>query len=239
MNYVEFQKVVDITRQDIFKKAFVENKKNIKVKKEKTVIKNLEKIFSAVLKISNKKGFQTMSMRDLSKESGMSMGALYAYFSSKEELLSMLQRQGRTLALEIIEKNINCKKNVLEQLRAAIRTHLYISESMQPWFYFSYMEAKNLNKVEREKAVNIELYAEKVITEILMQGENEGIFRARNHQLSASIIILPMMRDWYLNRWKYGKRNVSVDQYANIVLEFIETYYLRQDNSFLSKISTT
>jgi len=231
MNYVEFQKFVDIIRQDLFKKVFVENKKNIKVKKEKIVVKNLEKIFSAVLKISNKKGFQTMSMRDLSKESGMSMGALYAYFSSKEELLSMLQRQGRTLALEVIEKNIINKENALDRLRAAIRTHLYISESMQPWFYFSYMEAKNLNKEEREKAINIELYAEKVITEILVQGESEGFFQARDHQLSASIIILPMMRDWYLNRWKYGKRNVSVDQYANIVLEFIETYYLRSDNT--------
>jgi len=231
MKYAEFQEIVEITRQDIFKKAFFENKKNIKIKKEKTVIKNLEKIFNAVLKISNKKGFQTMSMRELSKESGMSMGSLYAYFSSKEELLSMLQRQGRTLALQVIEKNISNKKNALDRLRAAVQTHLYISEFMQPWFYFSYMEAKNLNKVEREKAVNIELYAEKVLTEILMQGEAEGIFKVRNHQLSASIIILPMLRDWYLNRWKYGKRNVSVDQYTNLVLEFIETYYLQSDDA--------
>ncbi|QTA78208.1 Transcriptional regulator, TetR-type [Desulfonema limicola] len=226
MDYAEFQQFVDMTKQKLLKKTFAENKKSIKIKKEKTVIKNLEKIFNAVLKISNKKGFQTMSMRNLSKESGISMGSLYTYFSSKEELLSMLQRQGRTLALEVIEKNISNKKNAIDRLRAAVKTHLYISESMQPWFYFSYMEAKNLNKVEREKAINIELYAEKVLTEILMQGENEGIFRARDHQLSASILILPMMRDWYLNRWKYGKRNVSVDQYADLVIEFIENYYL-------------
>lgn len=227
MKYDEFQKLINITKQDLLKNAFVENKKNIKIKKEKTIIKNLDKIFNAVLKISNTKGFQTMSMRDLSKEADMSMGALYAYFSSKEELLSMLQRQGRTLALEVIEKSINTRENALDRLRTAIRTHLYISESMQPWFYFSYMEAKNLNRAEREKAINIELYAEKVLTEILVQGEDEGIFKTRNHKLSASILIMPMLRDWYLNRWKYGKRNVSVEQYIDIVLDFIETYYVR------------
>ena len=67
MNYAEFQKQVSLSRQDIYREVFAENRNTIRVKKEGTVVKNLERIFNATLKISNKKGFQAMSMRDLSR----------------------------------------------------------------------------------------------------------------------------------------------------------------------------
>ena len=85
--YAEFNKVVTITKKDIYQATIAENRETMRVKKEKTVVKNLEKIFGAVLKIANRKGFNAMSMRDLSRESGLSMGALYTYFSSKDELV--------------------------------------------------------------------------------------------------------------------------------------------------------
>ena len=87
MDYAEFQKQVSLSKKDICREAFADNRNTIRVKKEGTVVKNLERIFDATLKISNKKGFQAMSMRDLSKETNLSMGALYSSFSSKEELL--------------------------------------------------------------------------------------------------------------------------------------------------------
>ena len=94
MTYAEFQKQVKISRQEICREVFAQNRSSIRVKKENTVVKNLERIFSATLKISNKKGFQAMSMRDLGRETNLSMGALYSYFSSKEDLLAMLSTSG-------------------------------------------------------------------------------------------------------------------------------------------------
>ena len=57
--------------------------------------------------------------------------------------------------------------NPAAKLRAAILTHLYLSEAMQPWFYFSYMEAKNLAQPEQDLAVESELYTEKIFEDIL------------------------------------------------------------------------
>ena len=188
MNYREFQHFVNISKKEICRETFVENRKSIRVKKEETVVKNLEKIFDATLKISNKKGFKAMTMRDLSKESRLSMGALYTYFSSKEELLEMLQRQGRTLARRILEEHIEAETHPLHKLRRAIQTHLYLSEIMQPWFYFSYMETKHLNGAERQKAVSSELYTEQLFTDLLKKGEEEGIFRPQDHRMTASLI---------------------------------------------------
>ena len=224
MNYVDFKKVVNLSKQNICREVFAEKRETIQVKKENTVLKNLEKIFSATLKISNKKGFQAMTMRDLSKEAGMSMGALYSYFSSKEELLEMLQHQRRTITLRILKERIEKENTPAAKLQTAVQTHLYLSEALQPWFYFSYMEAKNLNRKERDKAVASERFTEKIFEDIFREGEREGAFPVRDHQMSASIV-KAMLQDWYLKRRKYAGRNVPVDLYARFVLSFIEAFY--------------
>lgn len=224
MRYDDFLDIVRVSRQDLFRKTFDRYRDRIKVKKEETVMRNLEKIFCATLRIANRKGFQTMSMRDLSRESDLSMGALYTYFSSKEELLSMLQEQGRALVRQVLEDQLRDADAPRERLRKAVRAHLYISEAMQPWFYFSYMETKNLSEPERGNAIRAELETETLIADILADGESRGAFRPRDHRLAASVL-KAMLQDWYLKRGKYARRGISVDRYADFVLDMVETFY--------------
>jgi len=225
MTYAEFQKQVKLSSQDICREVFAENRHCIRVKKENTVVKNLERIFSATLKISNRKGFQAMSMRDLGRETHLSMGALYSYFSSKEDLLAMLQHQRRTITKRILEVCIEMESEPATKLRAAILAHLYLSEAMQPWFYFSYMEAKNLSRAEQQMAVASELYTEKLFADILQKGQSRGCFLPRDPQLTASVI-KAMLQDWYLKRSKYRKRNISVDHYSEFVLQFVAAFII-------------
>ena len=225
MDYADFQKKINLSKYDLCREVYRENRNSIRVKKENKVVKNLERIFSATLKMSNRKGFQAMSMRDLSREANLSMGALYSYFASKEELLAMLQNQRRTVTKRILDERIAQESEPAARLRAAILTHLYLSEAMQPWFYFSYMEAKNLSKKEQDLAVASELYTEKLLADILNQGQIQGTFELRDPQLTASVI-KAMLQDWYLKRSKYAKRRVSVDQYARFVLQFVEAFIL-------------
>jgi len=223
MNYSEFKKVIQSYKKDNSQEAFTENKKDIRVKKEKTVVKNLERIFDATLKIGNAKGFHAMSMRDLSEETSLSMGALYAYFKSKENLLVMLQKNGRDNFLNILRDLVKNDESVLEKLQTYVKTHLFMSEAMQARFYFTYMEGKNLNKVERKLAVEHELEGDSLLTEILVQGEKDDVFKKQEHSVT-SALIKAMLNDWYLKRWKYAKLNVSVDEYAVYVLDVVEAY---------------
>jgi len=228
MNYSAFKKTISKYTGDFCNEDFLENRRNIRIKKECTVKKNLEKIFDATLRISNNKGFQAMTMRDLSREAGLSMGALYSYFSGKEDLLKMLQSQRRSVTKRILEEYIDREPGIADKLRIAIRIHLYLSETMQPWFYFSYMETKNISGPEQAKAIESELYTEKIFENILNEGEKSGVFIHRNHQLTASII-KAMLQDWYLKRWKYAKRNISVEQYAKYLISIIETFCLSSE----------
>lgn len=226
MDYAEFQKKITLSEFDLCREVYRENRDSIRVKKENKVVKNLERIFSATLKISNRKGFQAMSMRDLSREANLSMGALYSYFASKEELVAMLQNQRRAVTKRILDERIAQEAEPAAKLRAAILTHLYLSEAMQPWFFFSYMEAKNLSPKEQDLAVASELHTEKLLADIIEQGQIQGAFERRNFQLTASVI-KAMLQDWYLKRRKYASRRVSVDQYAQFVMQFVEAFVHR------------
>jgi TetR/AcrR family transcriptional regulator, cholesterol catabolism regulator len=214
-------KQVSAMKQAYCLELFSSKRTSFQIKKEKTIAKNLEKIFNAALRISNHRSFHAMSMRDLSKEAGLSIGALYNYFSGKETLLTMMQQQRRAITRRILVAAVTKAQTPTEQLRTAIRTHLYLSEIMQPWFYFSYMEAKNLTPAERQAAVKGELNTEQLFADILEAGVEQGEFDTTDCRMTAALV-KAMLQDWYLKRTKYAHRKISVDQYCHFLTEFIE-----------------
>jgi AcrR family transcriptional regulator len=221
--------MVSLSKEDICRELFLENREKIKIKKEDVAVKNLVKIFDAALVISNKKGFTGMSLRELSAEAGLSMGALYTYFSSKEELLDMMQSQGRTLVVKVLADQIKEIDDPRQKLRRAIQAHLYLTEVIQFWFYFAYMETKNLNKEKKKQFIEAELSTEKVFSDILEEGISAGLFAPVDRELTAAVI-KAMLQDWYLKRWKYRRRKVSVEDYARFITDFVESYLLPSEN---------
>ncbi|HQG30960.1 MAG TPA: TetR/AcrR family transcriptional regulator [Deltaproteobacteria bacterium] len=228
MKFETFKKSVQLSKEDICRDLLAQNRDRIKIKKEKVAVKNLVRILDAALSISNQKGFASMSLRDLSSEAGLSMGALYSYISSKEELLDMMQQQGRSLIVKILGEYLGDINDPLEKLKRGIQVHLYLSEVMQPWFYFSYMETKNLPKEVHKKSIEAELYTEQIFTEIIEAGIKEGRFRKSNPQM-VSAALKALLQDWYLKRWKYERRKVSVEAYAEFIMDLVSSYLMAKE----------
>jgi AcrR family transcriptional regulator len=222
LRFETFKGLVSLSMEDLCRELFLDNRESIKIKKEGVAVKNLVKILDAALTLSNEKGFAAMSLRDLSAKAGLSMGALYTYFSSKEELLQMIQRQS-AVVVQVLLDQIEGIEDPLSKLKRVIQSHLFLSEVMQPWFYFAYMETKNLAKQEHKKAIEAELATEKLLIDIMKEGRDKGDFKAVNMEL-AGAVIKAMLQDWYLKRWKYARRNVSVEKYAAFVVDLVETY---------------
>ena len=220
MTYADFKDKVMLSMEDICRDIFHENREAIKVKKEVVVVKNLVNIYDATLRLSNKKGFHSMSLRELAKETNLSLGALYSYFENKDQLLGIIQEQGYRITGRLLEAEIEKSSDPVKKLDIAIRTHLYLSESMQPWFYFFFMEAKNLDKEKQKTVITSELYTEQIFADILNLGVNAGVFSTDNIQLTASLI-KSMLQDWYLKRWKHTKRKITVDEYADFVVKLV------------------
>jgi len=223
MDYASFKKKYAPRGLDISRQVYLANQDAMRIKKEKTAVANLDKIFSAVFSITYKKGFQAMSMRDLSLKTGMSLGALYAYFPGKDQLLAIIQDQGRAMVYEILDMFAKEHTNSLDKLRAAVKAHIFLSELFRPWFYFTFMEARNLKPAGFEAVKAMEEHTQKILSDILEQGENEGVFTSGNHALTASMI-KALQQEWYLKRWKYTKQKICVDLFADHVLDMVEGF---------------
>lgn len=217
-----FRDIVSLSLEGMCRELYRGNRSTIKIKKEHVAVKNLMKIIDAALTLSNQKGFAAMSLRDLSREAGLSMGALYTYFSSKEELLHMIQRQS-TVVFRILTEQLEGVDDPAKRLRRSIRTHLFLTEILQPWFYFTYMEAKNLAKEEQKKAIEGELVTEGIFVDIIREGQTKGVFRPCDAELVGALV-KAMLQDWYLKRWKYKRRKTDVETYAAHVAAMVESY---------------
>ncbi|HDP80578.1 MAG TPA: TetR/AcrR family transcriptional regulator [Spirochaetes bacterium] len=204
-----------------------DNRDRIRIKKDDVAVKNLTRIMDGVLELSARKGFSAMSLRDLSRETGLSMGALYSYFAGKDELLDMIQRQGTKVVGELLAEAASRPAPPRDRLREVVYTHLYLSEMLQSWFYFSFMEAKGLGREQLKKAIETELYTESIIEEILSDGARSGDFASIDVPMT-SAAVKALLQDWYLKRWKYSGRGVTVEQYARFMIDLVESYILKK-----------
>ena len=222
-SFAEFRQRFDHEKDAIWQQIFNENRSTIKIKKAKFALPNLQLIVNATLELSNLVGFRAMSLRDLSQAAGISMGALYSYIESKESLLRMIMTQ----VLGTIETTLGAEEiarlEPRERLHTLLRDHIFLSEVMQPWFFFAYMEAKSFDRAGKRMAIESELRTESLIAACLTDGERSGVFRNVDPVMTASLI-KPLLQDWYLKRWKYSRRNVGPDSYAEWVISFVDAF---------------
>jgi AcrR family transcriptional regulator len=73
---------------------------------KKAVIK---KIVDTALEIFNTKGYQALTMDEIAKKLGVSKGALYSYFTSKDEILKEIYKNGRQLLQKTLTDVSQCK----------------------------------------------------------------------------------------------------------------------------------
>lgn len=216
-----FKSRFHLSLQGICREMFREDAARMQVQGETVAVQNLSRILDATLALANKKGFAAMSLRELSARAGLSMGGLYAYIRSKEELAGLIQRHGRTLTERVLAEAAAGIGDPHERLRAAIRAHVYLSEVLRAWFHFSYMEARHLGVAERQKAVESEQQTETLFRSILEAGQREGTFRQGDAQMNASLL-KALLQDWYLKRGKYRARGIDAERYADAVIEMME-----------------
>ena len=218
-NFEQFQAMTPLNGETIWTYLVERNAERIGVKRRKPALENMEKIFGATFKLANDVGFRAMSLRDLCRETGLSMGGLYGYIESKDQLAEMIEDVVRQATFELPRMFAHIE-GPLERLEAMVRGTIYLSEILQPWFYFVYMDSRVLNFEQRGMAKNSELSVQTTIAGIL--DEMRPPPAGNSTMLSAHI--LAIFQDWYIKRWKYRAAKVHVDEFADSVLLFVRSH---------------
>ena len=86
--------------------------------------RRLAEILSHATEVFCKKGYEGASMRDLSRESGMSLAGMYYYFGSKERLLYLIQKHTFTTIVERLKTRLQGVDGPEERIRIFILNHL-------------------------------------------------------------------------------------------------------------------
>lgn len=191
----------------------------IGVKRRKPALQNLEKIFNATFRLANDVGFRAMSLRDLCRETGLSMGGLYGYIAGKDQLAEMIEDVVRHATTEV-PRLFGDVADPLDRLEALIRASIYLSEILQPWFYFVYMDSRVLQPAQRGMAKESELYVQALLAATIEQ-------IATRPPCSATLLsahCLALFQDWYVKRWKYRAAKVSADDFADSTVRMVRSY---------------
>jgi len=190
----------------------------MQIKNPRVAIVNLEKIFTATFALTTEKGFQAMSLRDLSSEAQISMGGLYSYIGSKEDLASVIEGVLRSCIDKVVAGLNSAKLEPVDFLRTLIFSEIYMVELLRPWYQFCFMEVKGLPREQQQQTLELELRFEESLVEVFEKGTASGVFQCKTPKLLASQVTA-QLEQWHLKQWKFKLRGVSNDDYAQFIFD--------------------
>jgi len=229
-----FKSSVPISSQQVWQAFYDLHKDKIKVQKEKVAVEKLKIIIKATFKLANEKGFSLMSLRDLSQETDMSMGSLYTYIGSKGQLAEMIHQFLPRIFELCIVKQFSESDSIHQKLNKLVRGHIFVSECLQPWFFFTFMETKHLSRSIKQLAKDNELKSEVILEEIILQGEQQKLFVKRDKFLT-SMMIKALLQNWYVKHGKYKHNKIDCESYINFIDPVIKQYLEHSDETLIER----
>ena len=218
MKFKDFKSNFPYRGKSVYTHLFALHCNNIKTKKEKFAVNNLEKIFRATFKISSKIGFHEMSLRELCRETGLSMGGIYSCIESKEMIAIMIKDMVKMVSLDIVDHALQHKdKN--HALEDIVTHHIFAAELLHPWFYFLYFETRSLPPIHQKDSKTIELRITSALESILSGIDNNEDNNKKYHFIAT--MALSMVQEHYLKHWKYKDTILTIDNYADETLKLI------------------
>lgn len=181
----------------------------------------LRQIIKAATALFVKKGYLKTTVREIARHSGITVGTLYHYVTSKDEILSLIQEEESSAINELIQETQKALSQLgpVEALRLAIKLYISYVDEIQDRVLFWYHESGNLQSGQRAKLIrNDELIAE-TFEKILVAGCQSGEFRPHDTKLvSHNIIVLGDM--WAFRRW-FLRKHCNASQFAQKQSDFI------------------
>lgn len=165
----------------------------------------LESILRTAARIFAEKGYHQASIRDIARETGVSLSGLYYYFDSKEELLFLIQDHAFGTLLETMERLLADVPDPLLRLRIVMETHLRYFISAKAEMKVLSHEAEALSG-EFRRTVNAK---KRRLTEIAMEILGE-LRPAGGVDLRVATFSMFGMMNWLYN-WHRPDMDLSVD----------------------------
>lgn len=201
----------------------MKTKKNIL--KEKAMDWRKGEVLKAARTVFVRKGFHRSTMDDVAREMGVSKGALYLCFDSKENLFMALVDQSITGRHDIVRQILASEMSSLAKIRAYVEhTFEYFESNRDLLGMFMMLErdllCSDLHKEVHEKITTMMIQVMDTLTAIMKQGIKEKVLKRGDPEQMATalggIVQMFIMRAIFDESKKSTKKDV----------EFIMTAFL-------------
>lgn len=191
------------------------------IKNEELINKRRQELVNAAVKLFVNKGFHKTTVREIAKEFGMSMGALYDYIRTKEDILFLVCDHIFKSVSDKLEASMRTEKDTKKKLRNAIRDYFIIIDSIQDYTLLLYQETKSLSRKDRNYVLSAEMELTNIFEKIIIQGIKEKTFKIDKR--TAKIIannIMVQGQMWSFRRW-FAQKNFSLNNYIKIQSDLV------------------
>ena len=187
----------------------------------------LEFILRNAARIFAEKGYHSTSMRDISRETGVSLAGLYYYCRSKEELLFLIQDNCFGRVLERLEQRLREASDGVEKLRLVIENHLsFFAANMAEMKVLSH-EADSLEGEMREHVSGKKQQYTKLVRRILSEAEQQQPEANGRQKIDLTVATYALfgMMNWIYN-WYDPRGKLSVnDLVDNVTRLFLNGFF--------------
>jgi AcrR family transcriptional regulator len=181
--------------------------------------RRLAEILAHATEVFCKKGYEGASMRELSRESGMSLAGLYYYFESKERLLYLIQKHTFTTIVQRLKARLQDVADPEERIRILILNHLEYFLANQAAMKVLSHEAEVLKNGFASEVAAIKREYYRICVGLLDDLKGE-----RGLQFSTRIAVLSLFG---MMNWIYTWHNPRVDADAASIAREMGDVFLR------------
>ncbi|UOE55384.1 TetR/AcrR family transcriptional regulator [Bacillus sp. CMF12] len=186
------------------------------VKDERLVKKRRDQMIKGAVTLFIQKGFHRTTTREIAKASGFSIGTLYEYIRTKEDVLYLVCDSIYDQVAERLQKGLDTKQGTLESLKQGIADYFKVVDEMQDEVLVMYQEVKALTKdalpYVLKKEIEMVGMFEHVITLCVENGELD-LREEKIKMIAHNIFVQGQM--WAFRRWSLQKM-YSIDEYIQL-----------------------
>jgi len=197
------------------------------IKNKRLVNRKRKQIIDGAIKAFVAKGFHKSTVNDIAGAAGVSMGTLYNYINTKEDILYLVYDYISNILTEEMEKAMSGIEDPKERLRAAIKQNVNTIYKYQDIVRFLYRESAShdrstLHTVLSRETKYIELFEGLLKNCIDAQHIDEERLKLAADILAYMPVILPL-RSWSLKRRFVSMENAKklFMEHMNREIEFI------------------
>ena len=170
-------------------------------------------LLDAAATLMAREGSEAVSMQALAAEAGVSVGLIYRYFGSKDDVLlavitDVLDAFAATVPLAIDEAG----DDPVRQLAAAFSAYCRVIDEHRHAAVLTYRESKSLDEAGREQIKRREVETSQPLRDAIAAGLATGRVVAADPDLVAYNLLL-LAHAWALKHW-YFERTMSLDDYT-------------------------